>query len=131
MSASLLVCYFLTKFRQIWGYLHFWMRYHSEIFLGHSWDIGSQVFTLLGWAYILTFEFLCAGLKFQTSDLVTFWLSEGQLLRPSGLVFSWMIFSSFCVSNWSRTLNFIDLWQFRLFRVKAELSRACIIFFVT
>ena len=34
----------------------------------------------------MTFEFLCAGLNFETSDLVTFSLSEGQLLRPSGLV---------------------------------------------
>ena len=34
----------------------------------------------------MTFEFLCAGLNFETSDLVTFWLSGGQLLRPSGLV---------------------------------------------
>ena len=82
LSVSLLVCYFLTKIRQIWGYLHFWMRYLSEIFLRHSWDIGSLVFTLCGWAYILTFEFLCAGLNFETSDLVTFWFSGGQLLRP-------------------------------------------------
>ena len=36
----------------------------------------------------MTFEFLCAGLKFETSDLVTFWLSGGQLLRPSGLVYA-------------------------------------------
>ena len=86
MSFSLLVCYFPTEIRQIWGYLHFWMRYLSEIFLGHSWDIGSQVFTLLGWADILTFEFLCAGLDCEISDLVTFWLFDGQLLRPSSLV---------------------------------------------
>ena len=86
MSVSLLVCYFFTEIRQIWGYFHFWMRYLSEIFLKHSWDIGSLVFTLLGWAYILTFEFLCAGPNFETSDLVTFWFSGGQLLRPSGLV---------------------------------------------
>ena len=63
MSVSLLACYFLTKIRQIWGYLHFWMRYLSEIFLRHSWDIGSLVFTLLGWGYILTVEFLCARLN--------------------------------------------------------------------
>ena len=35
----------------------------------------------------MTYEFLCAGLNLETSDLVTFWLSEDQLLRPSGLVF--------------------------------------------
>ena len=73
MSVSLLVCYFLTEIRQIWGYLHFWMIYLSEIFLRHSLDIGSLVFTWLDWAYILTFEFLCAGLNFETSDLVTSW----------------------------------------------------------
>ena len=49
------------------------------IFFRYSWDIGSLVF-------ILTFEFLSAGLNFDTSDLITFWLSGGQLLRPSGLV---------------------------------------------
>ena len=42
----------------------------------------------------MTFEFLCAGLNFETSDLVTFWLSGGLLLRPSGLV----IFCSYFVS---------------------------------
>ena len=69
----------------------FLMRYLSEVFLRHYWDIGSLVFTLLGWAYILTFEFLCAGLSFETSDLVTFCLSEGQLLSPSGLVLSVLV----------------------------------------
>ena len=49
------------------------MRYLSEIFLRHSLDIGSLVFTWLDWAYILTFEFLCAGLNIETYDLVTFW----------------------------------------------------------
>ena len=39
---------------------------------------------------MLTFEFLCTGLNFETSDLVTFWLSEGQFLRPSGLVWSYI-----------------------------------------
>ena len=34
----------------------------------------------------MTFEFLCAGLNFETSDRVTLWLSGGELLRPSGLV---------------------------------------------
>ena len=87
MSVNLLVCQFLSEIRQIWGYLHFWMICLTD-FLGHSWDIGSLVFTLLGWANILTFEFLCAGLDFETSDLATFWLSGGQLLRPSGLVFN-------------------------------------------
>ena len=72
MSVSLLVCYFLTEIIQIWGYLHFLMRYLSEIFLRHSWDIGSLVFTMLGWAYILTFECLCAVLNFETSHLVFF-----------------------------------------------------------
>ena len=88
MSVSLLVCYFLTEIRQIWGYLLFWMRYLSEFFLRHSWDIGSLVFTLLGWAYILTFECLCAVLNFECSDLVTFWISGGQLLRPLILLIS-------------------------------------------
>ena len=74
MSVILLLCYFLTEIRQIWGYLHFWMIYLSEFFLRHFLDIGSLVFILLGWTYILTFKFLCAGLNFETSDLVTFWL---------------------------------------------------------
>ena len=51
-------------------------------FARHSWDIGSLVFTLLCCAYILTFEFLCAGLNLETSGLVAFWYSGGQLLRP-------------------------------------------------
>ena len=55
--------------------ISFWNYF--ETFL----DIGSLIFTLLGWAYILTSEFLCAGLNFKTSDLVTFWFSEGQYLR--------------------------------------------------
>ena len=88
MSVSLLVCYSQTEIRQIWGYLHFWMIYLSEIFLRQSWDIGSLAFTQLGWAYVLTFEFLCDGLNFETSDLFTVWLSLGQLLRPYGLVFT-------------------------------------------
>ena len=40
----LLVCqlaYFLTEIRQIQGYLKFWMRYLSEIFQGHSLDVGT------------------------------------------------------------------------------------------
>ena len=37
MSVSLLVCYFLTEIRQIWRYLHFWMRYISAIFLDIPW----------------------------------------------------------------------------------------------
>ena len=57
-------------------------------FLKHSLDIGSLVFTLLGWAYILTFEFLCAGLNFETPGLDTFWFSGGQLLRPL-VLFIW------------------------------------------
>ena len=39
-------------------------------------------FTLLGWTYMLTFEFLCSGIDFYTSCLVTFWFPGGQLLRP-------------------------------------------------
>ena len=81
-SVSLLVFYFLAEIRQIWDYLQFWTRYLSEIFLRNSQDIGSLVFTLPGWAGILTFEFLCAGLNFETTGLVTFWYSGGQLLRP-------------------------------------------------
>ena len=85
MSVSLWLCYFFTKIRHIWGYLHFWMRCLSEIFLRHSWDIGSIVFNLLVWAYILTYEFLCAGLNFETFDLVTFWF-PGSASETSGLV---------------------------------------------
>ena len=56
-----------------------------KIFLRHSLDIGSLVFTLLGWAYILTSEFLCAGLNFETFDCVTFWF-PGSASETSGLV---------------------------------------------
>ena len=86
LSEILLVCYFLSEIRKIWGYLHFWMIYLSEIFLRHSLDIGSLVFTLLGWAYILTSEFLCAGLNFETFDCVTFWF-PGSASETSGLVY--------------------------------------------
>ena len=70
------VCYFVTSLMKLDKYgdvsIFGW-----DIFLNffrHSWDTGSLVFTLLGWTYILTFEFLCAGLNFETSDLVTFCL---------------------------------------------------------
>ena len=46
------------------------------------WDIGSIAFTPFGPAYILTFKFLCTGLNFENSDLVTFWFSGGQIPRP-------------------------------------------------
>ena len=58
-----------------------------NIFLKFFWDIGLLIFTLLGWAFILTFECLCAGLNFETSGLVTFCFSWGQLLRPLVLLF--------------------------------------------
>ena len=120
MSVSLLVCYFLTEIRQIWRYRHFWMRYFSEIFLRHSWDIGSLFIIILGWAYILTFEFLCAGLNFETSDLVTFWLSGGQLLRPSGLVLSF--FDLF--SGWAEDCpNLYCKWWCRDMKVADRRSR--------
>ena len=35
------LAYFLTEIRQIQGYLQFWMRYLSEIFWRHSWDVGT------------------------------------------------------------------------------------------
>ena len=46
----------------------------------------------------MTYEFLSAGLNFKTSDLVTFWLSGSQLLRPLGLVFFRIINSSLSVT---------------------------------
>ena len=42
---------------------------------------------LIHYLYILTFEFLCSGINFDPSGLVTFWFSEGQLLRPLVLLF--------------------------------------------
>ena len=42
--ACLSVCqlaYFLTEITQILGYLQFWIRYLSEFFWTHSWDIGT------------------------------------------------------------------------------------------
>ena len=35
------LAYFLTESRQIQVYLKFWMRYLSEIFWRHSWDVGT------------------------------------------------------------------------------------------
>ena len=101
MSVILLVGYFLTEIRQIWVISIFgW--YLSEILLRHFLDIGSLVFTLLGWAYILTSEFLCAGLNFETFDCVTFWF-PGSASETSGLV-NIDISSSFsiydCVRYW-------------------------------
>ena len=34
-----LFAHFLTEIESIWRYLQFWMRYISEIFWRHSWDI--------------------------------------------------------------------------------------------
>ena len=36
-----LLAYFLNEIMSIWGYIQFWMRYHSEFFLRHSWDISA------------------------------------------------------------------------------------------
>ena len=80
MSVSLLVCYFPTEIRHIWGYLHFWMIYLSETFLRHPWDIGSLVFTLRGLAYILTFEFLWLVLTLKPLNLLFVCQSVSQSL---------------------------------------------------
>merc|ERR1712239_93530 len=43
---SLSVCYlahFLTEITQMLGYLQFWMRYLSENFWRHSWDVNTLV----------------------------------------------------------------------------------------
>ena len=37
------MAYFLTEITQILGYLQFWIRYLSEIFWRHSWDVGTLV----------------------------------------------------------------------------------------
>ena len=55
----------------------------------------------------MTFAFLCAGFSFKTSDLVAFWLSGSQLLRPLGLVFVRII-------NSSLTVTFRTSIQFRV-----------------
>ena len=34
---------FLTDIRRMQGYLQFWMRYFSEIFLIHSWDVCTDI----------------------------------------------------------------------------------------
>ena len=90
MSVSLLVCYFLTKIRQIRGYLQFWMIYLSEFFqtfLGHWFNSFYSAWLSLH----LTFQFLFAGLNFETSDPVTFWFSGCQLLGPLVLFFMMML----------------------------------------
>ena len=47
---------------------------------------------LIHYLYLLTFEFLCSGINFDLSGLVTFWFSEGQLLRPLVLLLAKLIF---------------------------------------
>ena len=49
-NSEFLVClsvcqlaYFLSEIRHLQRYLLFWMKYLSEIFWGHSWDVGSLV----------------------------------------------------------------------------------------
>merc|ERR1711954_162533 len=37
------LAYFLTEIIQILGYLQIWIRYLSEIFWRHSWDVGTLV----------------------------------------------------------------------------------------
>ena len=37
------LAYFLTEITQILGYLKIWIRYLSEIFWRHSWDVGTLV----------------------------------------------------------------------------------------
>ena len=57
------LAYFLTEITQILGYLQFWIRYLSEIFWRHSWDVvapfpnNSEFFVCLSvcqLAYFLT-----------------------------------------------------------------------------
>ena len=57
------LAYFLTEIRQIQGYLQFCMRYLSEIFWRHSWDVctlfpnNTEIYVCLSvyqWAYFLT-----------------------------------------------------------------------------
>ena len=46
LFVCLSVCYlahFLTEITQILGYLQIWIRYLSEIFWRHSWDVGTLV----------------------------------------------------------------------------------------
>ena len=43
MSVSLLLAFFLTEIISIQGYLQFWMRYLSEMFQRHSFDICTLV----------------------------------------------------------------------------------------
>ena len=38
-----LLAYFLTEISQILRYLQFWIRYLTEIFQRHSWDVGTLV----------------------------------------------------------------------------------------
>merc|ERR1711954_210000 len=49
-------------------------------------------YTLPGWAYMLTFEFLCSGINFDTSGLLTFWFSGGQRLRLLVLFILYLVF---------------------------------------
>ena len=106
MSVSLLVCYSQTEFRQIWGYLHFWMIFLSEFFktiLGH-W------FT----SFYSAHEFLCAGLNFETCDLVTFWFSWGQLLRPLVLFMIQIHLKDFWKSSGLTFYPFSVTWDYLL-----------------
>ena len=59
--------------------------------------VNKKVYHLLCLSvYLLTFEFLCSGINFDTSGLVTFWFSGGQLLRPLVLFISDTHSNFFC-----------------------------------
>ena len=101
MSVILFVCYFLTEIRQIFGYLHFWMIYFSEIFWRHSLDIGSLVFLGLTELTYWHLSFCVLVLTLKPLILLPFG-SPGSASETSGLVY----------------LGCIDLWLQLCFQIK-------------
>ena len=82
-NSEFLVClsvcqlaYFLTEIRQIQDYLQFWIRYLSENFWGHSWDVDTLFPKKLYFLFVCQFvSWLTALLKLrQMLDFLQFWM---------------------------------------------------------
>ena len=91
---------FLIKIRQIQGYIQFCMRYLSEIFLRHYWDVSTLVPN--------TLNFLCV------SQSVSF----TEIRQIQGYIQFWMIYLSdfldiprILIHQFQRILNFVYVCQ--------------------
>ena len=82
------LAYFLTEIRLLQGYLQFWMRYLSEIFWTHSWDVCTPVPN--------NYKFLvCLSVR-----QLAYFLTE--IRQIQGYLKFWMIYLSeiFCRHSW-------------------------------